>query len=96
MDGKLLMMFKSKLHIRGSKNMDDMKRCLVYWIERAFRQTKNEKITVVFDMLDSGMSNIDLEYTKLLINIFKQYYPNSLNLILVYEMPWIMNGTLTH
>lgn len=85
-------MFKSKLHVRGTKNMDDLKRCLIYWIERGFRETKNEQMTVVFDMLGSGMSNIDMEYTKFIINTFKNYYPDSLNWILVYEMPWIMNG----
>lgn len=93
LDGKLIFMFKSKWHTRGSKNMDDLKRCLLYWIERAFRESKNEKITVIFDMMDTGMSNIDLEFTKLIINIFKQFYPNSLNWILIYDMPWIMNAT---
>lgn len=92
LDGKLILMFKSKLHIRGTKNMDDLKRCLIYWIERGFRETKNEQMTVVFDMLGSGMSNIDMEYTKFIINTFKNYYPDSLNWILVYDMPWIMNG----
>lgn len=43
-------------------------------------------------MMDTGLSNIDLEYTKTIVNTFKLYYPNSLNWILVYEMPWIMNG----
>lgn len=95
-DGKLLMVFKSKLHVRGTRDIEDLKKCLVYWSERAFRQSKNDKITVVFDMLESGFRNIDLEYTKLIINILKQYYPNSLNWILVYEMPWIMNGKWTH
>lgn len=92
MDEKLILMFKAKWHTRGSKNLDELKKCLVYWIERGFRQSKNEKLTVVFDMMDTGMSNVDLEYTKTIINTFKLYYPNSLNWILVYDMPWIMNG----
>lgn len=91
-DGKLILMFKSKLHIRGSKNQEDLKRCMVYWIERGFRESNNDHLTLVFDMLDSGLSNIDMEYTRTVINIFKYYYPDSLNWILVYEMPWIMNG----
>lgn len=92
-DGKLILMFKSKLHTRGSRAIDDLKRCFIYWIERGMRQSKNEQLTVVFDMMNSGMSNIDMEYTKIIINTFKHYYPNSLNYILVYEMPWIMTGS---
>ena len=33
-----------------------------------------------------------MDYTRYIINIFKYYYPNSLNYILVFDMPWILNG----
>lgn len=83
-----MLIFKSKLHFRGTRSMEDLKRCLVYWIERGRRQAKNEQLTVIFDMLDSSLANIDLEYAKTIINTLKLYYPNSLNWILVYEIPW--------
>lgn len=112
LDGKLILMFKGKLHVRGRRNMNDLKRCLVYWIERGLRQTKNDQITVIFDMSDTGLSNVgkdnlwqlknraitskqkfsEMEYTRAIINTFKNYYPNTPNWILVYDMPWIMNG----
>ena len=90
-DDSVMIIFRSKMHTRGQQNMDDLKRCLVYWIERAFRQSNGDSLTIVFDMMNTGMSNIDLEYMRNIINIFK-LYPNSLNYILVLEMPWIMNG----
>lgn len=52
-----------------------------------------EQITVLFDMEDTGMSNMDLDYTRYIINLFKLYYPNSLNYILVYELPWVLTAT---
>lgn len=54
-----------------------------------------DQITAVFDMQDSGMSNMDLDYTRYVINLFKLYYPNSLNYILVYELPWVLTGDYT-
>lgn len=51
-----------------------------------------DQITAFFDMADSGMSNMDLDYTRYIITLFKQYYPNSLNYILVYELPWVLTG----
>lgn len=52
-----------------------------------------EQITVLFDMEDTGMANMDLDYTRYIINLFKLYYPNSLNYILVYELPWVLTAT---
>lgn len=39
-----------------------------------------------------GLSNMDMEYTKYLIGLFKYYYPFFLNYIIIYEMAWILNG----
>jgi hypothetical protein len=36
-DGKTLLIFKSKKHVKGQANMDDLKRCVVYWFERLER-----------------------------------------------------------
>lgn len=36
-DGKALLIFKSKKHIKGQKDINDLKRCLVYWVDRLER-----------------------------------------------------------
>ena len=59
------------------------------------RKDKGDQITIFFDMADTGLSNMDLEYTKYLISLCKYYYPNFLNYILVFEMPWVLNGMYT-
>lgn len=112
-DGKRLLIFRSKLYVRGTKNMDDVKRLLVYWVERVMyrwalsisiplpfeaqwviscREEDLDQISVFFDLKDSGLSNMDMEYTRYIINLFKFYYPNSLNFIIIFEMPWILNS----
>ena len=50
-------------------------------------------MTVVFDCAGSGLKNIDMDNMQFVINSFKEDYPWCLNYILVYEMPWVMNGT---
>lgn len=40
----------------------------------------------------AGLSNMDMEYTKYLIGLFKNYYPYFLNYILIFEMAWVLNG----
>lgn len=90
--GKMLLTLKCCLHSRGSKNMDDLKRCLLYWIERAFRETKNDQITLVFDCKNLGLSHFDIEFTSHIITTLKNYYPSTLNWILVFDMPWTVHG----
>lgn len=49
-------------------------------------------ISIFFDMDGAGLSNMDMEYTRYLINLFKNYYPHFLNYILIFEMAWVLNG----
>lgn len=65
---------------------------IVLTVKISFRESDMDQITVFFDMEDSGMSNLDMDYTRYIINLFKLYYPNSCNYILVYELPWVLTG----
>lgn len=58
----------------------------------SFREEKGEWITVFFDMCDTGMKNMDMEFIQYMINLFKNYYPWILNYIIVFEMPWLLSG----
>lgn len=91
-DGKFLLIFKSKKHMKGQRDMEELKRCVVYWFERLERLGNGNQISIFFDMADTGMSNMDMDFIKYLISLFKMYYPDFLNYILVFEMPWILNA----
>lgn len=91
-DDKIMLVFKCRMHIKGQKNFDELKRCLIYWFERLERQTNGDQITIFFDMMDTGLCNMDMEFSKYLISLNKQYYPAFLNYILIYEMPWVLNA----
>lgn len=91
-DGRSLLIFNCKKHVKGQRDMDDLKRCVVYWFERLERLDKGKPITIFFDMADTGLANMDMEFTKYLISLFKAYYPEFLNYIVIFEMPWILNA----
>lgn len=90
-DGKTLFIIKSKLH-KGAKDFGELQRCIIYWFERLEREGNGNQISLFFDMADAGLSNMDTEFTKYLIGLFKSYYPNFLNYIIVFEKPWILNA----
>lgn len=92
LDGKTVFIFRSRLYTRGSRDLDEMKRVFLYWLERCIREANDDYITFMFELTDAGLSNVDMDFTKYIITTLKSYYPYSLNYILVYDLPWILNG----
>lgn len=91
-DGKPILVFKSKLHVRGLRDSGELLRVFVYWMERLQRQVNYDLVTMFFDLADTGFSNLDLDHTKKIVNILKYYYPNAVNYLIIYEMPWALTG----
>lgn len=56
------------------------------------REENYGTFSVFFDLAGTGLKNLDLDYTKTIVNLLKFYYPNNLNYIFVYELPWILHG----
>ncbi|KAH0535199.1 motile sperm domain-containing protein 2-like [Cotesia glomerata] len=93
-DGKTLFVIRSKLHVRGARDFEELQRCVIYWLERLEREGNGDQITLFFDMTDTGLSNTDLEFIKYIINLLKHYYPNFLNNIILLDLPWVLNAAL--
>lgn len=91
-DGKKLIVFHVGIHEKGKFKMDEMKRFFIYYLERMEREEKGELITIVFDCRNAGLKNMDMEFIQFIIGVFKDYYPEMLNYILVFEMPWVLNA----
>ncbi|XP_072542794.1 motile sperm domain-containing protein 2 [Salminus brasiliensis] len=91
-EGNKLFWFKVKLHIKDGKTILDKKRYVAFWLEQYAKREPGMPLTVVFDMSESGLSNIDMDFVKYIISCFKVYYPKFLSKMIMYEMPWIMNA----
>ncbi|CAG9790534.1 unnamed protein product [Diatraea saccharalis] len=91
-DGSLVLIIKSKLHVKGQKDFEEIKKILIYWLDRIEREENGKKITLFFDMEGCGLGNMDMELIKYVINLFKLYYPYFLNYIVIYQMPWVLNA----
>ena len=53
----------------------------------------DQRITFFVDSSGAGISNIDLDFLRFLLNLFQYYFPLRLNWVLVYNMPWVLNAT---
>uniref|UniRef100_A0A8C9QXT6 Motile sperm domain containing 2 n=1 Tax=Scleropages formosus TaxID=113540 RepID=A0A8C9QXT6_SCLFO len=77
-EGNRLFWFNVRKHFKDSKTVRDKKSYVAFWLERHVVQHPDMPITVVFDMSDTSLSNIDLEFVKYIISCFKVYYPKLL------------------
>lgn len=91
-DGSLLLIFKAKMHIKGQRDYEELKRIMIYWFDRVEREESGKPITMFFDMEGAGLSNMDMELVKYLITLFKSYYPYFLNYIIIFNMPWVLSA----
>ncbi|KAG6461114.1 hypothetical protein O3G_MSEX012427 [Manduca sexta] len=91
-DGCLLLIFKSKMHVKGQRDYEEIKKIMIYWFDRVEREENGKKISMFFDMDGSGLGNMDMELVKYLITLFKCYYPYFLNYIVIYNMPWVLSA----
>uniref|UniRef100_A0A674MWR4 Motile sperm domain containing 2 n=1 Tax=Takifugu rubripes TaxID=31033 RepID=A0A674MWR4_TAKRU len=91
-EGNKLFWFKVKLHVKDPKTVLDKKKYVAFWLERYAKKEPGMPLTVVFDMSDSGISNIDMDFVRYIINCFKVYYPKFLSKMIIVDMPWIMNA----
>ncbi|XP_041983923.1 motile sperm domain-containing protein 2-like [Aricia agestis] len=91
-DGCLLLIMKSKKHIKGQKNIDEIKKIIIYWFDRIEREENGKKVSLFFDLEGCGLSNMDMELVNFIISLFKSYYPFFLNYIVIYQMPWVLSA----
>uniref|UniRef100_A0A8C7Q029 Motile sperm domain containing 2 n=1 Tax=Oncorhynchus mykiss TaxID=8022 RepID=A0A8C7Q029_ONCMY len=87
-EGNKLFWFKVKLHTKDAKTSMDKKKYVAFWLERYAKREPGMPLTVVFDMADSGISNIDMDFVKYVINCFKVYYPKFLCKYIKFETIW--------
>ncbi|XP_069746035.1 motile sperm domain-containing protein 2 isoform X4 [Narcine bancroftii] len=91
-EGNKIFWFRVKLHIKDAKTALEKKKYAAFWLERYCKREQGKPITVVFDLTETGLNNIDMDFVRFIINCFKIYYPKYLSKMVIYEMPWIMNA----
>ena len=91
-DGCKLMVLSLAKHIKGADNLDDIKKVLVYYLERLEREEENKQISWVFDCKGAGLKNMSMDLVQFIIFTMESCYPDILNFIYIFEMPWLLNS----
>ncbi|CAN8029683.1 unnamed protein product [Ixodes persulcatus] len=78
-----------------TKNMADaiqVKQVFLYFLEKLYNEHGAKKVTMLLDCTDAGLSNLDIDFTKFIFNVFLKRYPMGLGYVIVYDMPWLFNA----
>ncbi|KAF3005034.1 hypothetical protein E8E13_009124 [Curvularia kusanoi] len=92
--GRPMCFVRARLHKAGEQTEESLERYTVYTIEtaRLLLRPPIDTATVVFDMTDFSMANMDYTPVKFMIKCFEANYPESLGTVLVYKAPWVFNA----
>ncbi|XP_029785684.1 motile sperm domain-containing protein 2 isoform X1 [Suricata suricatta] len=91
-EGNKLFWIRVKYHIKDHKTTLDKKKLIAFWLERYAKRENGKPVTVMFDLSETGINNIDMDFVRFIINCFKVYYPKYLSKMVIFDMPWIMNA----
>lgn len=89
--GSQIIVHRVRLHRKNERMAKQMKRFLVFWVEKLLYEMDYVRITFILDCHGSGYANLDMDLISFLISLFKEYYPWALGFIMVYDMPWLFN-----
>ncbi|GFN81670.1 motile sperm domain-containing protein 2-like [Plakobranchus ocellatus] len=93
-EGKRIFWLKVRLHMKNAnaERLAKEKKAIIFGLEKAFNEAPLQQIVVLLDMTSCGLANLDMDFVKYIITIFKFYYPTFLGYMLIYDMPWIFNA----
>ena len=90
-DGCPLLVFAMAKHVKGELPQE-MKQLFLYYLDRIDRQTNGGRLSLVFECVGCGVTNMDMEMIQFMIKCFEDYYPCNLNNILVIDMSWLLTA----
>jgi len=92
--GRPVCNIRVRLHHAGDQCESSLNRYTIHSIEttRVFLRPPVDTATIIFDMTDFSLANMDYVPIKFMIQCFEANYPESLGAVLVHRAPWIFQG----
>lgn len=88
----VMVYIRVKLFKKGEYPIEDVKKYLAFLLDRVDRQTKGDGWSLCFDCTDAGISNVDMELLKFVVQALTNYFVENCRYVLIYEMPWILSS----
>lgn len=91
LSGRPIVHIRPRLHIPSAQTMDEIENYTLLIIEEArlFLKEPVDSASILFDLSDFSMSNMDYPPVKFMIAVFEAHYPESLGRLFIHKAPWI-------
>lgn len=88
----VMVYIRVKLFKKGEHPIEDVKKYLAFLLDRVDRETKGDGWSLCFDCTDAGISNVDMELLKFVVQALTNYFVENCRYVLIFEMPWILSS----
>lgn len=89
-----ILVLRNKNFCKGFTEPETMKKVFVFFAEKLYNECGAKKITILIDCTDCGLSNVDVDLIKFMVDLFITKYPIGIGHALIYNMPWLLNAVL--
>lgn len=88
----VMVYIRVKLFNKGEHPIEDVKKYLAFLLDRVDRETRGDGWALCFDCRDAGISNVDMELLKFVVQALTNYFVENCRYVLIYDMPWILSS----
>lgn len=81
-------------HDKNDRDLEEMRTYIIFALESLLSKAKpeEERMVITLDMSRFGMSCMDYDATKILIDILQTFYPETLQHFIFVDSPWIFSA----
>lgn len=81
-------------HNKNKRNLDELRLLIIYTLETILKKAKpeSERIVLCFDLSGFSYSCMDYDAVKVLINVLQYNYPETLNVALIVNAPFLFSA----
>ena len=91
-ENNVMVFIRVKHFKKGEFPIEDVKKYLAFLLDRVDRETRGDGWSLCFDCTDAGISNVDMELLKFVVQALTNYFVENCRYVLIYEMPWILSS----
>lgn len=91
-EGNVMVYIRVKLFKKGEHPIEDVKKYLAFLLDRVDRQTMGDGWALCFDCDGAGLSNVDMDLLKFVVQALTNYFVENCRYVLIYEMPWLLTS----
>ena len=91
-DKNVMIYIRVKHFKKGEYPIEDVKKYLAFLLDRVDRETRGDGWALCFDCTDAGLSNVDMDLLKFVVQALTSYFVENCRYVLIYEMPWILSS----